>query len=158
MRDVADAIVDDRLRDPGCERFLRDVEEPLILGLDLADAEGVGAVGDVRVERDADVDRDEVALADGVRVGDAVDDDVVRRDADRLRIALVSLRGGNAAVLADERAGGGVELVGGHARPQEAADVRDRLCDQRAGGSHLLDLACALADDHRLAATPSSAS
>ena len=62
VRDVADAVSDDRLGDAGGERVLGDVEEPLRLGLDLADAERVGAVGDVAVERHADVDGDEVAL------------------------------------------------------------------------------------------------
>ena len=158
VRDVPDAVADDRLGDPRGERVLRDVEQPLILRLDLPDAERVRAVGDVAVERDADVDRDEVALADDERVRDAVDDDVVRRDADRLRIALVALGGRDATVLADERACGGVELVGRHARAQQAADVGDRLGDERTRRGHLLDLARALADDHRLAATPSSAS
>ena len=41
---------------------------------------------------------------------------------------------------------------------KQPADVRDRLGDERARRGDLLDLARALADDHRLAATPSRAS
>ena len=158
VRDVPDAIVDDRLGDPRGERLLGDVEQPLILRLDLPDSERVRAVGDVAVERDPHVDRDEVALADDEGVRDPVDDDVVRRDADRLRVALVALGRRDAAVLANERAGGGVELVRRHARPKQSADVGDRLGDERTRRRHLLDLPRALADDHRLTPTPASAS
>ena len=61
-RDVADAVPRTSLRDPGDERLATGVEQPLRLLGHLADSEGVGAVGDVAVERDADVDRDQVAL------------------------------------------------------------------------------------------------
>ena len=158
MRDVPDAIVDDGLGDPRGERLLGDVEQPLILRLDLPDSERVRAVGDVAVERDPDVDRDEVAVVDDEGVRDPVDDDVVRRDADRLRVPLVALGCRDAAVLANERAGSGVELVRRHARPKQSADMGDRLGDERTRRRHLLDLPRALADDHRLTPTPASAS
>jgi hypothetical protein len=51
--------------------------------VDLADGVGVGAVGDEAVERDPDVDRDQVALLDAVPRRDAVDDHRVRGDAGR---------------------------------------------------------------------------
>ena len=70
-------------------------------------------------------------------------------------IALVALGGRYAAVLADEVAGGGVELVRRDARTKQRADVGDRLGDERTRRGDLLDLALALADDHRLATTPS---
>jgi len=73
---------------------------------------------------------------------------VVRRDADRLRVALVALRRRDPAVLADECAGSLVELVGRHARLELVAQVRDRLRHERARGGHLLDLLRGLPDDH----------
>ena len=107
---------------------------------DLADAERVRAVRDEPVQRDADVDRDDVALRDHVRAGDPVHDDVVRRDADRGRIAAVPERCGHAAARADEVLRDRVELAGRDARLEPLADVRDRLGDQAARLGHLLDL------------------
>src|SRR5262249_12326507 len=91
-------------------------------------------------------------------VRDPVHDDVVRRDADRLRVALVALGGRNAAVLSNEPPSGSVELVCRDARSEQGSGVRDGLGDERARRGHLLDLAWALADDHRPAATAPSAS
>ena len=80
-----------------------DLEQPLRLGVHRAHGERVGAVCDGAVERDSHVDRDHVALLHAVPAGDAVDDDGVRRDADRRRIALVAHRRRDAAVRGDER-------------------------------------------------------
>ena len=158
MRDVSDPVPDDRVGDSRGERVLGDVEQSLILLADRPHAERVRAVGDVAVERDADVDRHEVAVADDELVGDSVNDDVVGRDADRLGVALVALGGRYAALLADEVACGVVELVRRDARTKQRADVGDRLGDEHTRRGDLLDLALALADDHRLATTPTNAS
>ena len=83
--------------DSGLEGGLADVEQPLRLGVDLPDGERVGGVGDEAVERDADVDRDHVALLEPVRPGDPVHDHRVRRRADRAREAAVALEGRDAA-------------------------------------------------------------
>ena len=111
-------------------------------------AERVGAVGDRAVSRDADVDRDQVALLDDPPVRDPVDDDLVHRDADRARVALVAERGGDAAVRADERVGDVVELERRDARLEPFADVRDRLGDEAPAGAIRSISAGALADDH----------
>ena len=91
-------LPDPGLLDAGAERLLADVEEPLRLGRDLADRHRDGAVGDEPVERDAEVERDQVALPRAILVGDPVHDHRVRRDAERGREALVALRGRVAAL------------------------------------------------------------
>ena len=67
--DVGEPVADARLLDAGGERLLADVEQPLRLGRDLADRQRDGAVGDEAVERDAEVERDQVALARAIVVG-----------------------------------------------------------------------------------------
>ncbi len=147
-----------RLGDSGGERLFGDIEQPLRLGLDLADRERVGAVRDVRVQRDPDVDRDEVAVLDPVRPRDPVHDDVVRRDADGLRVPLVPRGGGDPVPLPDEGVGGRIELVRGDTRRDQRADMRDGLGHERPRGGDTLDLPCALADDHGLTTLSESAS
>ena len=149
MGDVFDMVADSCLLDSRLERVLPDVEQPLRLAVDLADAERVRTVRDVPVQRHAYVDRDEVAFADLVVAGDSVHDDVVRRDADRSGIALVSERGRQPAMSTDEPPRSVVELRGRHARRDERAHVGDRLGHERSGARDLLDLPLALADDHR---------
>ena len=137
-----------RLLDPGVERPLARLEQPLGLGRDLADRERPRRVGDEAVERDADVDREQVALLEPVRAGDAVHDHVVRRGADRGRVALVALEGRRAALGADVLLGGRVELGGRDARPHRLLQQRERVGDDLAGARHRLDLGLRLADDH----------
>jgi len=67
--DVADAVARLCLGDPGGERVAAGLEQPLGLLGDVADGEGEGAVGDVAVQRDADVDRDQIAVGDLVGAG-----------------------------------------------------------------------------------------
>ena len=133
------------------------VEQLLRARRDLPHAECVGAVRDVAVEGHAHVDRDEVSVGDLVGAGDAVDDDLVLGDADRPRVPLVPFGRRDSAALADEDAGGGVELVRRDARRDQRADVGDRLGDEPAGRGDFLDLPRALANDHACAPTCSSA-
>src|SRR5579885_71218 len=147
-RDVADVRVDLRRLDPRLERRPADVEETLRLLRDLADPEGRGRVGDQPVLRDADVEGDDVALLRPVLAGDAVDDHVVRGDADRGRVALVALRGRHAAVVVDVLLGDPVELGHRDPRLEPLLEQRERARDHGPGRRHPLDLARALADDH----------
>ncbi len=158
MRDVADAVSEPCLRDPGRERVLAHVQQALGVRLDRAHAEGVRAVRDRPFEGHADVDRHEVALVDDAPVRDAVDDDLVDRDADRTRVAAVPERGRDAAVLADERVREIVQLERGDAGPDPLADVRDRPPDEVAGARDPRDLGGSLADDHATASSSSSSS
>ena len=59
-----------RLLDAGRERRLARLQQPLRLRGDLADRERAGGVGDEAVERDADVDREDVALLSSYGAGD----------------------------------------------------------------------------------------
>jgi hypothetical protein len=127
----------------------RDVEQPLGLRRDLADPEGVGAVGDQPIERDPEVDRDDVALRSNVISRDPVDDHRVRRDAERRRVAAIALRGGNAATLADVLLGEAVQLEHRNARDELLADHCERFGDDVARAGHAFDLLRALANDHR---------
>src|SRR5207237_2638747 len=157
MGDVADAVSDPRLPNPRGERCLARLDEPLRLGRDLPYGEGIRAIGDEAVERDAHVDRDQVALIDSVCAGNPVHDHRVWRDAERREEALIPLRCRDAALRADELLANPVELLRRDPRLDVLADVRDRLGDDAARGGHLLDLGVRLADDHARAAACSSA-
>ena len=63
--DVGQPVADVGLLDPGPERLPADVKQPLSLSRDLADGERDGAVGDEAVERDAEIDGDQIAFARG---------------------------------------------------------------------------------------------
>ena len=139
--DVADPVVHLGLLDPGCERRLADLEQPLGLGGHLADCERVRGVRDVAVECDAHVERQQVTVGDLVRARDPVDDHVVRRDADRLREPAIALRRRDPPVRVDELLGDAVELFGRHAGLDVTADVRDRVGGYTSGGRDQLDLA-----------------
>jgi hypothetical protein len=101
------------------------------------------------VER-RDVDVDDVAVLDGLLVGDAVADHVVDRRADALREASVVQRCRPRAapdrVLVNER----VDLVRRHSCPELLADEHQRLGRHPARDAHRLDLPRALdLDRHR---------
>src|SRR5207302_4908090 len=133
------------------ERGLADVEQALRLVRDLADAEGGGRVGDQAVLRDADVEADHVAVLRPVVAGDAVDDHLVRGDADRGREALVALRRRAGIVRADVVLGDAVELRHRATGLELLLEERERARDDHARRRHQLDLARALPDDHAAA-------
>ncbi len=89
---------------------------------DVLHGERARGVGDPAVERDADVDRDDVAALQPVGAGDAVHDHRVRRGADRAGEAAVALERRRGALRADEALGELVELGGAHA----GADLASR--------------------------------
>ena len=62
--------------------FAGDLEEALHLRSHLANGEGVGRVGHIAVEVDDTVEGDIVAFLDEEVTGDAVDNDIVDRDAE----------------------------------------------------------------------------
>ena len=127
-------------RDPGLERRLARVEQALRLRRDRPDRERPRRVGDEPVERDADVDREDVAVLELRTARDAVDDHVVRREAGRRRVALVPLEGRDAAAGTDELLGDRVELAGRDPGLDVLLEQRQRLRDDHAGTRHRLDL------------------
>ncbi len=78
------------LGDPGPERLLGDLDQAGALGVDSADARGERGVAVPAVDDRPAVDRDDVALLEHPRAGDAVDDHLVRRRADHRRVAVVA--------------------------------------------------------------------
>ena len=89
--DVAEPITGDALLDTGEERLLGRLEQVRRGGADRADGERAGGVRDPAVERDADVEGDDVAALELVGPGYSVDDHRVRGSADRARETPVAL-------------------------------------------------------------------
>ena len=142
VRDVADAVAGTRLLDPGRERGLARVEQPLRLGVDLADRERVGASRRSKPSSVTPTSTETMSPSSSrYAPGMPWTTIVVRRDADRGRVAAVAHRGRDAAVRADELLGDAVEL--GVVTPGSSCSPTsvDRVGDDLAGARHLLDLA-----------------
>src|SRR5581483_4664553 len=117
-----------------------------------------GRVGDQAVLGDADVEADDVSVLGAILARDAVDDHLVRRDADGRRKALVALRGRHGLVRADVVLRDAVELGHRDARLEPLLEERQRAGDDGSRPGHQLDLTRALPDDHAEASTCWSAS
>ena len=92
-------------------------DQPCVLGAGAADGEADGRVADPAAEDRAAVDAHQVAVAQPVVVGDAVHDRVVDGGADdggeggRRPVGAVAEEGRSGAGLAEDRAGGPVEVA-----------------------------------------------
>ena len=157
VRDVGEPVAGPALLDPSRKGGPAAFEQPLHVGGDLADRERVSRVGDEAVECDAHVHREDVALLERAQARNPVHDHVVRRGADRGRVAAVALERRHATPRADELVRERVELLGGHARARALAEQGEHVRDDLARARHPLDLLGALADDHRRTAACSSA-
>ena len=112
--------------DAGDQRRLRDVDEPLRLGVDLPHPGGEGGVAVPALDDRPAVDRDEVALLQPVRARDAVHDHVVGGRADHAgerRVAVAEEVGPGAPAL-DDVATDAIELRGGDAGTDGLPDAR----------------------------------
>ena len=89
--DIAEAVPGAALVDRRLEALVAGVDQVARLLGRAADGEGDGRVGHVAVERHADVDREQVAVDQRVRAGDAVHHHGVRRCADRPGVPAVAL-------------------------------------------------------------------
>ncbi len=114
---------------PGCtdldaaqHRLVGDVDQPLRLHADLADAVHPAGIAVPAVEDGGDVDVDDVAVLQPLVARNAVADDVIDRGADRLREAAIVERRRDRAVIADELVAQPVELVGA-SRPAATCGV-----------------------------------
>ena len=140
---------------PASRAARRHIHQLLIDGVDGADDDREGRVGDPAVDRRGEVEREEVAILKLVVEGEAVQHGVVDRGADDL----AERRAAEGRVVVDVAALGAlgadhvvrqrIELeqvdadVGGVARRLEHAS------DEGAGGAHLLDLGGGAQFDHR---------
>ena len=98
------------------------------------------AVGPPAVEDQPAVERHEVAVLDHQRAGNAVDDLVVDRDAQRVGESLVPEEARDAVVIPDERLRLAVEIEGRDPGAYGARQLREAGAEDLPGDPHLLDL------------------
>ena len=147
--DVPDPIAHARLGDALHERLLGDRHQALHVAGDLAHGVGPRAVRVPAILLHPEVEVDDVALLEGNRVRDAVDDHVVDRDARRSREVAVVEEAGPSARLADEPLGELVELVRGRLAGDDGAlALVERPGDDPPANAHLLDLFFGLLECH----------
>ena len=138
--DIAHAGTRDALSDARQQRGFGAGEEVLRLRGDLVNSEGPRRIGHPALERDADVDRDNVVAFQAVGPRDAVHDHVVGGRADRAREASVALERGHATASTDEALGDAVELGGADARAYMPLELRQGRDQDVAGTRHGVDL------------------
>ena len=118
------------------QAFVGDLEQPLGGALDAADRIHARGIAMPAIDDQGHVDVDDVALAQRLRIGDAVADDVVDRGAGRLGVATIVERGGDGvvvhAVFEDET----VDRVGRHARLDDRGELVEAGRGQPAGLAH----------------------
>ena len=114
----------------------------------LPDGDGGGRVADEAAERDAAVEREDVALLQLVGRREAVDDLLVDRRADREGEAVVALEGRQRPGVADHLLRRHVEFERGHAGRDHPAQLLAHLRHEPPGGPHLLQLPFRLPDNH----------
>ena len=113
VADVADELAGRQRGDPVPHGGLGDVGEPLVLGVGGAHDHGAGRVGVPAVEDRAAVDREDVPVLQDAVAGDAVDDLLIDRGADRGGEAVVAQEVGGGAGVLEHRGEHGVEVLGG---------------------------------------------
>ena len=114
MADVAHVVAHPRLRDPGGQRILGHLQQPLGVRRDLADRDGGGRIGVETLELHANVHAHDASLREHPRGdGNAVHDLLIDRDAEGLGKAVETLEGrGGPVVAPDEPLRGDVEILG----------------------------------------------
>ena len=113
------------------------------------DGGGQGRVAVEPLEEDAEIEADDVALLEDASRGDAVDDLLVDRDADRGGIAPVALEGRHGAELAGPLLGVEVEVARPDAGPDERLELAEHRGHDAAALAHGLELGRGLEGDHR---------
>src|ERR1017187_9532519 len=117
------------------------------------ESDGARGIREVALHDGAQVEAHEVArFEDALRRRNPVDDLVVQRDADRLRIAAVSRERGLAAARRDAGCGHAVDLLGRHADATRGDTLGESLLHDARGTLHLEELGLALAGDHAFTA------
>src|SRR6185437_8835309 len=85
-------------RDAAHHGFVRDVDQPHRLQLDVTHGVHAAGVAMPAIQNDGDVDIHDIAVVQRLVVGNAVTDDVVDRGADRVTVAAIAQAGGNRAM------------------------------------------------------------
>ena len=110
-----------------------------------ADDDGDGGVPVPAGDLGPAVDREQVALLEDARTGDPVHDLLVDRGAQGVPVARDELEVRDAAVVADERLGEGVELERRHPRAHGAGHQLEGAPHEQAGRAHRRELLRCLA-------------
>ena len=147
--DVADAPPDHHGPDAGEKRGVGRLHQLANRRLHGLERDRARRVRVVALDDGAQVETHDVARPeDALRRRNAVDDLVVQRDADRLRIAAVPRERGPAAARRDPGRGHAVDLLGRHADAARGDALGQGLVHDARGALHLEDLGLPLARDH----------
>ena len=165
MADVGEAVARNHLLDAAVERIAGHVDQFLDLGRHRSQRQRDRRVAMIALAGDAEVEADDVAVAQLPRTRDAVHDFVVHRNAEHARVRRQPVRpvaeeGRLDAALADRLAGVHVEFARGDARLRELAQFEQHLGDVTRGLPHRVDLTARLhanrfAEGHHDAIAPS---
>ncbi len=112
------------------------------------------AVAVETLEEDSEIEADDVALLEDAARGDAVNDLLVDRDADRGRVAAVALEGRDGPELPGPLLRVEVEVPRPQSRPDERLELAEDGGHDAAALAHGLDLGRGLEDDHRGSRAP----
>ena len=150
MADIGDAVTHAGKFDALEEALPRDLNQLECIVRALADRIGSGAVAVVALELGADVDADDVALAEHTAAGNSVDDFFVDRNARAGGKAAVVQEGGRGARLRDELVHLTVDLSGGHAGLDHLPGDASRPGSDLAGLTHKVDFSRGFNDNHSI--------
>ncbi len=156
---TAAEMSDSRFPSRTCSRPLQNdrraaVDEPHGLVPRPAGRHGQGRVAVEALVEDAEVQADDVSLLEDPPRGDAVDDLLVDRDADRGRVAAVALEGRDGPELPRPLLGVDVEVAGPDPRPDEGPELGQDAGRDPARLPHELEFRGGLADDHGRSCVP----
>src|SRR6185503_10866468 len=98
-------------------------------------------ITDITIKRRAAINLDDVTLAQLAFRGNAVNDLLVDRSADRSRKSVIAFEGRIGARRANLLLGMSIQLARRHARLDHLSEVAQRLGDDQSGAPHLFNLA-----------------
>ena len=129
-------------------------DEPKGLGADPADGDGQGRVAEEAFVEGAEIQTDDIAVLQETPRGDAVDDLLIDRNADRGGIAAIALESRLGAELAGPLLRVKIEVAGPDAGPDEGLELGQDCRDDPATLAHGLELGRGLEGDHGHAPFP----
>ncbi len=161
VSDVAKSVPAPELAHPVPQRLLGDIEQTLHLVGHITDRHGECRVTVPALVDRSGIDRDDVAVAEGVAVGDSVDDRRVRRCADRGGEPVITQERRPAAAFPDHLSGDRIEIPRRNAGARRISNRLVHRGDSLAGDLHLgevfrLLLRCDLRSHHQDASSVTS--